>query len=65
MSQTKMLTLDEIKRRLADRNLKVVAGNTKLAPDTIYRLVNGAGAPSYDTVKTLSDYLQGITNGQA
>lgn len=60
-----MLTLDEIKRRLADRNLKVVAHNTRLAPDTVYRLANGDGTPSYATVKTLSDYLQGITNGQA
>lgn len=60
----KLLTLEEIRRRLADRNLQAVARATGLAPDTVYRLANGVGTPSYATVETLSRYLEG-TDGEA
>lgn len=53
-----MLTLDEIKTKLTEANLQAVAKAADVHPNTLYKLMNGA-RPSYDTVKKLSDYLEG------
>lgn len=53
-----MLTIEEIRRALADRKLTAVADATGLHYQTVWRVANGNGA-SYDTIKALSDYLQG------
>lgn len=55
-----MLTLTEVQTALQDRRLPAVAAATGLAYDTVRRVANGdVAAVSYDTVKRLSDYLEG------
>lgn len=54
-----MLTLDEIKELLQDRNIQKVANNAGVHPNVLYRIKNGASNPSYETVKKISDYLEG------
>lgn len=58
-----MLTLDEIRKLLADRRISVVAEATGLHRNTVaaIRDANG-GTPSYKTVKALSDYLEGAAD---
>lgn len=53
-----MLTKEQIKRLLNDRQLNKVAENAGIAEITIYRFFR-SGKGSYDTVKKLSDYLEG------
>ena len=54
-----MLTLEQIKDRLAESNIRAVSEAAGVHYNAVYRLVNGATRPSYDTVKKLSDYLEG------
>lgn len=54
-----MMTPDEVRSALKDRNLQKVAEGSKVAPATIYRFMNSASRPTYETVKALSDYLEG------
>lgn len=59
-----MLTLEEIIDKLKDRRLRVVANEIGLSYDTVRRIANGYFRdPSYKTVKLLSDYLTGGSNG--
>ncbi len=53
-----MLTLEEIKKRLAESNLKAVAKKAGVHYNSLYRLTKADANPSYDTVKKLSDYLE-------
>ena len=53
-----MLSLPEIKKLLEDRQLNVVAERVGIHSNTIYRLVKFERA-EYDTIKKLSDYLEG------
>ena len=53
-----MLSLPEIKKLLEDRQLNVVAARVGIHSNTIYRLVKFERA-EYDTIKKLSDYLEG------
>ena len=54
-----MLTLDEIKEQLTDRNIKQVASKAGVHQNAVYRLMRGQSNPSYETVKKLSNYLEG------
>jgi len=54
-----MMTVEQIKRRLEDANLKRVAENAGVHPATLYRLMQEDSKPLYETVKALSDYLEG------
>lgn len=54
-----MRTLEEIKKELQDRNLKAVAEGSGVHYNAVYRLMTGQVNPSYETVKKLSDYLEG------
>ena len=54
-----MLTIDEIKKQLADRRLTVVAERTGLHYNTLKLIRDGKGNPTYSTLKIISDYLQG------
>ncbi len=56
--ERKMLTLEEIKKRLAESNLKAVAEKAGVHYNSLYRLAKADANPSYDTVKKLSDYLE-------
>ncbi len=54
-----MLTVDEIRAALGDRNLREVARRLDIHPNTLTRIKNGA-QPSYDTAQKLSAYLRGV-----
>lgn len=54
-----MLTLEQIREELKPYNLTRVAKETGINRHTLYRLMHESHRPSYDTVKTLSDYLSG------
>lgn len=56
-----MLTLEQIKERLQDSNLAKVAQKAGIHYNSLYGLMKGRN-PSYDTVKKLSDYLEGLDN---
>ena len=50
--------LEEIRERLHDRKLTIVAQQTGLHYNTIYRIANGTSKdPAYSVVKRLSEYL--------
>ena len=51
-----MLTIEQIRERLADANLSKVAERSGVHYATLYRLIKGH-EPMYATVKALSDYL--------
>lgn len=53
-----MLTVEQIKTRLKDMNLKRVAEGIGLHPATVYRFMQPGSRPLHETVKALSDYLQ-------
>jgi predicted glycosyl hydrolase (DUF1957 family) len=54
-----MLTLDQIQKKLADRNLNMIARETGLAYDTVWRIAKKrAKQPTYDAIKRISDYLE-------
>ena len=52
-----MMTIEQIKDRLRDANLKRVAKNAGIHPATVYRFMQEGSKPLYETVKALSDYL--------
>lgn len=57
-----MMTLEQVRQGLQDRKLRAVAQATGLAYDTVWRVATGRmERVSYDTVKALSDYLEGRT----
>ena len=53
-----MLSLKKKKNLLTDRQLNVVAERVGIHSNTIYRLMKVEKA-DYDTIKKLSDYLEG------
>jgi DNA-binding phage protein len=53
-----MMTPDEVRSALQDRNLQKVAEASKVSPATIYRFMQSSSRPTYETVKALSDYLE-------
>ena len=56
-----MLTLEEIRNRLRESHSKInkVAEGAGLHPNAVYRLMREDSKPAYETVKKLSDYLEG------
>jgi transcriptional regulator with XRE-family HTH domain len=52
-----MLTIEEIRERLKDRNLRAVSEFTGVNYAALCNIYKGASNPSYRTLKTLSDYL--------
>lgn len=53
-----MLRLDQVQKRLRDRNIKEVARLTGIAYDTVLRIASGRFKnPSYFIIEQLSDYL--------
>jgi len=53
-----MLTIEVIREKLGDRRLSVVAASCGVHPETLRRIIKGNSA-SYDTIKSVSDYLEG------
>ena len=59
-----MLTIEKIRELLQDRNLEAVSKATKLSRQTLSSIRSGrAKEPSYNTIKIISDYLEGKNNG--
>jgi len=56
-----MLTLDEIRKALQDRQPGKVAAAVGVHPTTITAIREGRRAPRYDVAQALSDYLGGIS----
>src|SRR5690606_22827774 len=53
-----MDTIDQVKDRLVDRNLKAVAEKSGIHYNTLYRLVSSDNPnPHYDTRKKIIEYL--------
>lgn len=58
-----MLTLEQIQKALKDRRPGMISQATGLSINTISEIRNGIQInPSYQTLKALSDYLEGKTN---
>lgn len=59
-----MMTIEQIIEALRDRKLTVVAAASGLSYDTVWRVASGnSRAVSYETIRKLSDYIQGRKNG--
>lgn len=59
-----MLTIEEIREKLLDRRLQMLADATGIHYATIQAIRNGRVTnPSYETIKALSDYFEGKANG--
>ncbi len=57
-----MLTLEEVRAMLDDRNVEKVAERTGIHRNTIAAIRAGSNQnPTYATLKTLSDYLRGVS----
>lgn len=57
-----MLNLDQIRKALDDRNMDKVAERTGIHRNTISAIRAGSNQnPTYATLKTLSDYLSGVS----
>lgn len=53
-----MMTIEQIRAALADKNVQKVSKNTGLSPALIYRIKHGFDNPGVRSVKILSDYLE-------
>lgn len=54
-----LATLDELREKLHDRKLTVVAEKTGLHYNTVYRLAKGMSTdPAYSVVKRISEYFE-------
>lgn len=54
-----MMTPQQIRESLADRNVQAVAAASGVSAHSIYRLLKTDSKPLWTTVKALSDYLEG------
>ncbi len=57
MDNKVILSLDEIRRKLRDRNLTAVAKNANVSRPVLYQIINNETDPKLSTVERLSDYL--------
>jgi DNA-binding phage protein len=55
--ETKIMTLEQLRARLADRNLRRVAEAAGVHPHTLYRFMGEGNRPLYATVLALSEYF--------
>jgi transcriptional regulator with XRE-family HTH domain len=53
-----MITLEEIRQKLSDRNLSEVARRTGVSYRTLFSICNGTNKnPSYESVRAIVEYL--------
>jgi Helix-turn-helix len=64
MEKSQIMSLEEVRNALRDRRLIIVAHETNLSYPTIKAILNGRQNPKYETVKFLSDYLQGVRKNE-
>lgn len=54
-----MLTIEEVSKKLGDRNLRKVSDVTGISYPTVWKIANNkAGNVGYETVRKLSEYLE-------
>lgn len=53
-----MLTLDEVREKLKDRNLVKVAKTCGVHYNCLYRFMRGKSSPAYETVQKLVTYIE-------
>jgi len=58
------MSLEQIRKQLADSNLRKVAEACGLHYNVVTRLMRGDTDPRYSTVELLSNYLKARENGQ-
>jgi DNA-binding phage protein len=54
-----MMTLEEVKAELTNYSLAKVARKSGVDRHVIYRMMHESARPTYETVKRLSDWLEG------
>lgn len=54
-----MMTLEQIKKELENYKLNRVAAEAGVDKHTLYRMMKEGTKPSYETVKKISDWLEG------
>jgi DNA-binding phage protein len=52
-----MMTLDQVRAALKDRNLQKVSQAIGLSAETLYRISRGKNKPHMATLKIISEYL--------
>jgi predicted transcriptional regulator len=52
-----MISIEELRAALADRNILAVARETGIHSNVIYRLRAGISNPRYETFRRLVDYI--------
>ena len=57
-----ILSIEEIREKLSDRIILIVAERTGVHHNVIYRIQKGESLPRYSTLIKLSNYLQGDDN---
>ena len=55
-----MMTLDQVKQALEHYKLNRVARDAGVDKCTLYRMMKENAKPSYETVRKLSDWLEGM-----
>jgi len=56
-----MMSLDEVRGRLRDRRISIVAAEARVHRNTISAIVSGRSLnPSYRVMKALTDYFVGV-----
>jgi len=53
-----MLSIEEIKKALHDRRIRMVAKACGLSYQAIYNILNNAAQPTNKTIEKLSNYLE-------
>jgi len=53
-----MMTIEQIREALKDRNLMHIAEQTGVGYSSLHRLATGVSEPNYTVVKTIAEYLQ-------
>lgn len=57
-----MMTIEQIRDALRDRNLSKVSRASGVSYRVIWRIARGADDAGYNAVKRISDYLEGADN---
>jgi len=52
-----MLTIEEIKKKMSDRRVDLVAKGAGINKQTLYMIMWGKKKPSYDTLEKLTNYF--------
>lgn len=54
-----MMTIDQIREKMADRNIAEVARRLGITRVWLSAILNGRGRPSYEMLERISAYLEG------